>query len=109
MKKKSAVTEYQMKKTGRLIPCPGEAHSNPYIDNCMICAPRWGEIEELEPVNLEEARAQGLDIRMTDFRHGPEFDAAKKLIESGEATLVNVDRKKSYGSVNYNVLRWVKK
>lgn len=22
--------------------CEGEAHSNPYIDNCMVCAPRWG-------------------------------------------------------------------
>lgn len=23
-------------------PCGGEAHSNPFIDNCMRCAPRWG-------------------------------------------------------------------
>lgn len=22
--------------------CPGEAHGNPHIDNCMICAPYWG-------------------------------------------------------------------
>jgi hypothetical protein len=22
--------------------CRGEAHENPYIDNCMCCAPRWG-------------------------------------------------------------------
>jgi len=22
--------------------CTGEAHGNPYIDNCMICAPFWG-------------------------------------------------------------------
>jgi hypothetical protein len=22
--------------------CHGEAHSNPHIDNCMTCAPRWG-------------------------------------------------------------------
>lgn len=22
--------------------CTGEAHSNPYIDNCGRCAPRWG-------------------------------------------------------------------
>jgi hypothetical protein len=28
-----------------LIECPGEAHSNPYIDNCSVCAPRWGYIE----------------------------------------------------------------
>jgi hypothetical protein len=23
--------------------CEGEAHSNLYVDNCMICAPRWGK------------------------------------------------------------------
>lgn len=22
--------------------CGGEAHSNPHIDNCSICAPHWG-------------------------------------------------------------------
>lgn len=22
--------------------CNGDAHENAYIDNCMICAPRWG-------------------------------------------------------------------
>ncbi len=22
--------------------CTGEAHSNPHIDNCGVCAPRWG-------------------------------------------------------------------
>jgi hypothetical protein len=26
----------------KLIPCDGEAHSNPHIDNCGKCAPRWG-------------------------------------------------------------------
>jgi len=28
-----------------LIPCGGEAHSNACIDNCMVCAPRWGWVE----------------------------------------------------------------
>lgn len=28
-----------------LVACPGEAHSNPHIDNCGICAPRWGKVE----------------------------------------------------------------
>lgn len=23
--------------------CNGEAHSNPYIDNCMVCLPYWGK------------------------------------------------------------------
>ncbi len=24
--------------------CSGEAHSNPFIDNCPQCAPRWGVV-----------------------------------------------------------------
>lgn len=24
--------------------CTGEAHSNPHIDNCMVCTPRWGVV-----------------------------------------------------------------
>lgn len=27
---------------GYLVKCHGEAHSNPYIDKCSVCAPRWG-------------------------------------------------------------------
>jgi hypothetical protein len=23
--------------------CEGEAHANPHIDHCMMCAPWWGE------------------------------------------------------------------
>lgn len=34
---------------GLLVPCPGEAHSNAFIDNCGICAPRWGFVEPYEP------------------------------------------------------------
>lgn len=34
-----------VKKGWILIPCDGEAHKNPHIDNCMSCAPRWGEVE----------------------------------------------------------------
>lgn len=32
------------------LPCNGEAHSNAYIDNCMICMPRWGVILNKERV-----------------------------------------------------------
>lgn len=24
--------------------CPGEAHKNPYIDNCAVCSPNWGYV-----------------------------------------------------------------
>ncbi len=29
-----------------LVKCHGEAHSNVFIDNCSVCAPRWGWIED---------------------------------------------------------------
>ena len=34
-----------------LTPCPGEAHSNPFIDNCHTCAPRWGWVGPVEVVS----------------------------------------------------------
>ena len=30
--------------------CTGEAHSNAFIDNCMVCAPRWGFVGPREKV-----------------------------------------------------------
>jgi len=38
----------------KLIPCDGGAHSNPHIDNCMKCAPRWGWV--MVPDAIEEKR-----------------------------------------------------
>jgi hypothetical protein len=35
-------TEHDLTHMVELIKCNGEAHSNPHIDHCMICAPRWG-------------------------------------------------------------------
>ncbi len=28
----------------KLKPCPGMAHHNAHVDNCSLCAPRWGWI-----------------------------------------------------------------
>jgi hypothetical protein len=36
--------------TTELVPCTGEAHSNPHIDHCMLCAPRWGTREVLKSI-----------------------------------------------------------
>lgn len=32
-----------MKQEAKIVKCQGEAHSNPYIDNCSRCMPYWGE------------------------------------------------------------------
>jgi hypothetical protein len=31
-----------MKTQAVWVICTGEAHSNPYIDNCGVCMPYWG-------------------------------------------------------------------
>lgn len=39
----------------RCVPCHGEAHSNPHIDNCGICAPLWEKIViPMEYVSIED-------------------------------------------------------
>lgn len=37
-------TRYFVRKGYRLEDCPGEAHRNAHIDNCMRCAPLWGVV-----------------------------------------------------------------
>lgn len=45
----------------RLVPCIGEAHGHPYIDNCMMCAPRWGwmEVDDEPPYRICIFKANG--------------------------------------------------
>ena len=98
--------EYKRTKTGRLIPCPGEAHRNAYIDSCGHCAPRWGEVEEMAPVDLDFALAAGLDVAACDLT-AEQNAAMMAAVERGEARLVSVTRKKRWGSTSYYVFRWV--
>lgn len=103
---KDGPREYVRAKTGRLIPCPGEAHRNPHIDNCGFCAPRWGEIDELAPIDFFDARESGLDVRIPDIEEHWEWEMMMAIRSAGFATMVNVTRKRPWGTQNYNVLRW---
>lgn len=40
-KKQLCLVHYQTHEVV-MVKCTGEAHSNPYIDHCMICMPNWG-------------------------------------------------------------------
>lgn len=60
------VKVYQRKPTGNMLPCPGDAHSTPFIDNCGICAPRWGEVPEYAPADLDAAKRDGLVVLAVD-------------------------------------------
>jgi hypothetical protein len=78
---------YQRKATGRMVPCDGPAHSNAHIDHCAKCAPKWGEVPEYAPTDLDEARRDGLVVL---GRNAPD-----DLIEHPE----------KYGAVRIDVLR----
>ena len=73
-----------------LVPCTGEAHSNAFIDNCMVCAPRWGEVMSYAPL-MPAACREGFAV---PYNAGDRkaFDAAEKL---GEVVLVTVSTKSS--------------
>ena len=73
-----------------LVPCPGEAHSNAFIDNCMVCAPNWGQVmsyASLTPATCQEGFA-------VPFNAGDReaFDVAEK---AGAVVLVTVTTKSS--------------
>jgi hypothetical protein len=36
--------DYAVRQGYHLLACVGEAHANPMIDNCGVCAPLWGVI-----------------------------------------------------------------
>lgn len=38
--------------------CCGEAHTNPYIDNCMVCMPYW-EFYPICPIHKYKLRDKG--------------------------------------------------
>ena len=71
-----------------LVPCTGEAHSNAFIDNCMICAPRWGLVMSYAPL-LPAACQEGFAV---PFNHADReaFAAAEK---AGTVKLVGVATK----------------
>jgi len=58
---------YVRATTGRTVPCPGAAHLNPHVDHCLVCAPRWGIVDELAPVDLAVARSKGLAVPIVDL------------------------------------------
>src|ERR1700675_1694767 len=76
---------------GRLIPCTGEAHRNPFIDNCGVCAPRWGWVEVIPPdaatlhlalSALVEALGKTESTFVKDYlTRLPAYEAARELVK----------------------------
>lgn len=96
---------YVRKPTGRMLPCPGEAHDPRvagHIDQCGICMPRWGEVEEKMPVDIAEARAGGFDVPLASLTD--EQRAALKA--EGVPMRERTDFHRGGGESSYNVFRF---
>ena len=78
---------YERGTTGNLVDCPGEAHSNAFIDHCGLCAPRWGKVEEVAPLDMGEVRASGMAISCHDLTRDQ-----CKIEESHGAVLVSIQK-----------------
>lgn len=94
--------EAERKKTGRKIPCPGEAHKNAFIDHCMCClGGTWGEVDEYAPIDIEFAREARLDVPCPSLTT-EQFHEMRKLEEAGEVEMVSLHTRSSY----YSGYRW---
>ena len=95
---KASRREARRAKTGRLVECHGAAHSNPMIDNCSICAPRWGEIEELAPLDIARAMKEKRDIPFPALSRA-QCEEVRYLEASGSVKVLTVRRKNMIYSV----------
>lgn len=59
-------------------PCEGEAHSNPFIDSCAQCMPRWGVVQTFDKIDVEKAALDGYATPINFL-----------ATEEGEAALAN--------------------
>jgi len=102
----SVPPEYEREETGEMIDCPGEAHSNPFVDHCEVCAPLWGKVKALAPVDLAEARAGGFDVAVADLDDAQD-QTMQALVAEGAVVLAT---KRLYRRGNligsYMVYRW---
>lgn len=53
--KRARVVIFRADGHTHLVPCDGDAHENPFIDHCGLCAPRWGLVEV--PIAFETLQA----------------------------------------------------
>ncbi len=98
--------EYPREKTGRMIPCTGQAHQPDVVqDHCMVCMPRWGEVEEIAPMDFVRAEANLWDVPFPGMDSGQNV-LARELEEAGRARRIEVTRTYKGGTHSYLVLRW---
>jgi len=71
--------------------CPGEAHENPYVDNCMRCAPRWGVVDTYAEVDVLAATKAGFAVPLS-YVSDEARDAAALSGKTDEITVIEKTR-----------------
>lgn len=105
------VVIYEPAKTGRRVPCPGEAHAvgpgraNGHVDNCGLCAPEWGWVDEEAPIDFDAAKAAGQVVPF-GYMSDEEYTRADLLISAGLAMHASVEERRKGCTSYYSVLLW---
>ena len=80
--------------------CPGEAHKNAFIDNCMLCAPRWGQVMTYAPPTPDQCTAGfAVPVSETGGRRGGTDSAFEAAEKAGLIKIVSVETRSSSFSV----------
>lgn len=58
------------------VKCEGEAHSNPFIDNCITCTPLWGRV--LIPVEFSSLEEYREAYRKMSDQEKKKYNSSKK-------------------------------
>ena len=80
-------------KEGYLEKCTGEAHSNPWIDHCGVCAPRWGLVETEKAKQEQERRTMDTvkNVTIKNIHTGDKYQVILfSTEEKGGATFYKV-------------------
>ena len=87
-----------------LVPCPGEAHENAYIDHCGICKPRWGQMMTYEPPTVESVlEGFAVPCSFTAYTGRSVFENAEK-----EGKIKRVHATEKYSGCQSMYFVWVK-
>lgn len=78
-----------------LVPCPGEAHTNPFIDNCMIClGGKFGYVMSYEPLTPAACKkGVAVPVNWTGKRRALVDNAFEVAENAGQIKMVMVAEK----------------
>jgi hypothetical protein len=85
-------------------PCPGDAHTNGHIDNCMVClSNRWGFVKAYAPIDVVAECAKGKAVRASDLSRPGDHKAFDAADANPELQLIGATEKRRGSSSHFYV------